>query len=183
MNYFTGIKKSLLLVIVALFVQSCDQVCIKSNDFGEQANVDLFKISARDLSTCTFSIDNKSGSYDNLPRDGILKKCMEGYRYDEDKNEYSEEPTETVYSLIKGGYFDLENTRTIFDSFESNLETEQDTRYEDFMKNFYCKDFDYLKDSNSRFITSFSTNDDSQKIINSNDLPDLNLQIYIECGH
>lgn len=178
MNYFTRIRKSLLLLLISLLIQACDKVCIKSNDFGEQSNTDLFKISARDLSDCAFSYDSSSGSYDNMP-ESILKKCMEGYRYNEDSGKYSEKRVETVYSLIKGGFFDLENSSIIFDNFEKKLK-EQESKYNDFKDGYYCQDFDFLSDNNSKFVSDFESSSD---LINQGDLVELNRKIYMECGN
>ena len=180
MNYFTRIKKSLLLVLISLFVQSCDKTCIKSNDFGEQSNVDLFKISAKDLSECVFDESSKDSSYSKMPAGGMLKKCMEGYKYDEDKNEYSTEPVDTVAVLIGYGYLDLGNTSDVFNTFKSKLEKDANKTLRETFEGYFCKDFDYLSDNNSNFITSFS---DKSDVIANEDLIELNKRIYQECGN
>ena len=180
MNYFVRIKKGLLLVLISLFIQSCKNTCIKSNDFGEQSNVDLFKISARDLSDCVFSETDSSSSYDNMPKNGILGKCMIGYKYNEDTNEYSEKQTETAYSLIKSGYFDLGNASNVFSAFESKLEQSENKDLYETFKKYYCKDFDYLTDQDSNFEKDFK---DNETIIKKVDIVDLNMQIYKECGN
>lgn len=180
MNYFTRIKKSLLLVLISLFVQSCDKTCIKSNDFGEQSNVDLFKISAKDLSECVFDESSKDSSYSKMPAGGMLKKCMEGYKYDEDKNEYSTEPEDTVAVLIGYGYLDLGNSSDVFNTFKSKLEKDANKTLRETFEGYFCKDFDYLSDSNSNFIASFNNKSD---VIANEDLIELNKRVYQECGN
>ena len=165
MNYFKKMRKILLLLTVSLFVQSCEKVCIKSDDFGEQSNTDLFKISARDLSICTFNYDSSDSSYTSMT-DGILKRCMDGYLYNEDTGKYNENRTESVYSLIEGQFFDLENASSIFSNFKEVLETKS-TEFELF-KGYFCKDFDFLGSDNSNFITSFK---DKSDIISSGQTP------------
>ena len=180
MNYFTRIRKSLLLVLISLFVQSCKKVCIKSNDFGEQSNVDLFKISARDLSECVFDETSSSSSYDKLPSGGMLKKCMEGYKYDEDTNGYSAKPEDTVAALIGYGYFDLGNSSDTFNSFKNELAKEANKTLHETFEGYYCKDFDYLTDQKSSFIKAFEGN---ETVIKGVDLIELNKRIYQECGN
>lgn len=180
MNYFTRIRKSLLLVLISLFVQSCKKVCIKSNDFGEQSNVDLFKISARDLSECVFDETSSSSSYNNMPTGGILQKCMEGYKYDEDKNEYSKEPEDTVVVLIGYGYFDLGNSNDTFNKFKNELAKDENKILRETFENYYCKDFDYLSDQESNFEKAFKG---KETVIKEVDLIELNKKIYKECGY
>ena len=180
MNYFTRIRKSLLLVLISLFVQSCKKVCIKSNDFGEQSNVDLFKISARDLSECVFDETSSSSSYDELPSGGMLQKCMEGYEYDEDTNEYSAKPKYTVAALIGYGYFDLGNSSDTFNSFKNELAKEANKTLHETFEGYYCKDFDYLTDQESNFIKAFKGN---ETVIKEVDLIELNKRIYQQCGN
>ncbi len=180
MNYFTRIRKSLLLVLISLFVQSCKKVCIKSNDFGEQSNVDLFKISARDLSECVFDETSSSSSYNNMPKNGILGKCMEGYKYYEDKNEYSLTKEDTAAVLIGNGYFDLGNSSHTFNRFKNELAKDANKTLRETFENYYCKDFDYLTDNNSEFVTGFTG---KTNVIPAVDLIELNKRIYQECGN
>ena len=179
MNYFDRIKKSLLLVLISLFVQSCDNTCIKSNDFGEQTNVDLFKISAKDLSDCVFDEADSSSSYDKMTDGSILKKCMAGYKYDEDTNKFSEKQTDTAYSLIKAGYFDLGDMKDAFNKLEKKLDSTNANSLREKFQGYYCKDFDYLTDSGSEFIRAFK----NENILSTYELTELNKKIYKECGY